>query len=122
MPNVDLTAFMVDGTAAAQVIAPNDPHRKYISFQASDDACLIYPGEGTAGNFELDDGERLEFNVNITSKFSLIGNSLELHVFQDINSDVCLSSDNAMLTSDSIPIYYNRIRAKKPFNPAPIFS
>ena len=106
MPNVNVTSFLVDGAVAAQVIAPADQKRKYLSVQAQDAGGKLAIGEA-AVYIEMADTDIWFPAVNITSKYSWIGDSLECVVIQDIQSDVCLSSDKLMLTYGGTPIHYN---------------
>lgn len=116
MPNVKVTSFLVDGTASDQVIAVADDKRRYLMIQSQDDGGKI--GIGAASDstayIEVGDGDTWSPAVNIVDQYRWIGDGLECVVIQDIDSNVCLSSDGLMLTYDSEPIYYNINIANRP--------
>jgi len=125
MSNVQVTSFNVAGTATEQVIAPNDGKRKYISVQCKDPGGKLGIGDpGTVACYiDMAANDVWESLINITSQYRWLGDTLNATVFQDRNSDVCLSYDITMLTYSSRPIYYNRINAKDNYlSRIPVFS
>ena len=114
MSSIKTTTIVVNGAAAeaAQVVAIEDDRRKFIALYAKTGSCKVSLGNGTHANdyMVLAEGNLLELDVNTLDKVTYSTTDTVLHVLQDIDSNVALTSDNLILTSDGEVIYYKKKR------------
>ena len=104
------TTVVVNGAAAeaAQVVAVADVRRRYIGLYAKTGTCKLSLGEQAhAGSYlSLSQGKYFEMAVNYGDKVTFSTTGAVLHVIQDINSNVALTSDSLILTSDGDTLTY----------------
>jgi len=110
--SVDTTTVVINGAAteAAQVVAVADHKRKYIGLYSKTGTCKFSLGEGTHADdyMSLAQGNYFEMAVNYGDKVTFSTTGAVLHVVQDIDSNVALTSDNLVLLSDSVTMTYSQ--------------
>jgi len=111
MVNVRTTTVVINGAAAeaSQQVAIADNNRKYIALYAKTGSCKVSLGDVTHANafLVIGAGNYFETDVNFQGAIHYSTTDTVLHVIQDINSSVCLTSDNLILTSDGYNMTYN---------------
>jgi len=104
------TTVVINGAAAeaAQVVAIADRRRKYIGLYSKTGTCKFSVGEQAhAGSYmSLAQGHYFEMAVNYGDKVTFSTTGAVMHVIQDIDSNVALTSDSLILTSDAINMTY----------------
>ena len=111
MVNVRTTTVVINGATeeASQQVAIADNNRKYIALYAKTGSCKVSLGDVTHANafLVIGAGNYFETDVNFQGAIHYSTTDTVLHVIQDINSSVCLTSDNLILTSDGYNMTYN---------------
>lgn len=111
MAKVKTTTVVINGAAAevSQVVAVEDGTRNYIAFYASLGTCKISLGDVNHDDayLSLAVGHYYETAVNFVGAASFSTTGAILHVIQDRNSQVSLTSDSLILTSDGENMTYN---------------
>lgn len=126
MASIRTATLVVNGAATegSQVVAVSDSRRRYIGLYAKTGTCKLSLGEVTHANayMSLAQGNLLELAVNILDKITFSTTGAVLHVIQDMDSNVCLTSDSLILTSDGYNMTYNAKDAGRKLLNTPVFS
>jgi len=124
MVNVRTTTVVINGAAAeaSQKVAIADNNRRYIALYAKTGSCKVSLGDVTHANayMVIAEGNYFETDANLIGAIHFSTTGTVLHVIQDIDSNVCLTSDSLILTSDGYNLTYNTADVKGSLS-APVF-